>query len=31
LDGYGHFLARYDGDAHEVYADGELFYIMRID
>lgn len=31
LDGYGHFLAKYDGDAHEVYSDGELFYIMRID
>jgi hypothetical protein len=30
-DGYGHFLARYDGEAHEVYADGDLFYIMRID
>lgn len=31
LDGYGHFLARYDGEAHEVYDDGDLFYIMRID
>ena len=31
LDGYGHFLARYDGEAHEVYADGDLFYVMRID
>ena len=30
-DGYGHFLATYDGEAHEVYADGDLFYIMRID
>lgn len=30
-DGYGHFLAQYDGEAHEVYADGELFYVMRID
>jgi hypothetical protein len=30
-DGYGHYLATYDGDAHEVYADGDLFYIMRID
>jgi hypothetical protein len=31
MDGYGHFLATYDGEAHEVYADGDLFYIMRID
>lgn len=31
MDGYGHFLASYDGEAHEVYADGDLFYIMRID
>lgn len=31
IDGYGHFLATYDGEAHEVYADGDLFYIMRID
>ena len=30
-DGYGHYLATYDGEAHEVYADGDLFYIMRID
>jgi hypothetical protein len=31
MDGYGHYLATYDGEAHEVYADGDLFYIMRID
>ena len=30
-DGYGHYLATYDGEAHEVYDDGDLFYIMRID
>ena len=30
-DGYGHYLATYDGEAHEVYADGDLFYIIRID
>jgi len=30
-DGYGHYLAPYDGEAHEVYVDGDLFYIMRID
>lgn len=30
-DGYGHYLATYDGEAHEVYADGDLFYVMRID
>jgi hypothetical protein len=30
-EGYGHFLAQYDGEAHEVYADGDLFYVMRID
>lgn len=31
MDGYGHYLATYDGEAHEVYVDGDLFYIMRID
>jgi hypothetical protein len=31
MDGYGHYLATYDGEAHEVYDDGDLFYIMRID
>ena len=31
MDGYGHYLATYDGEAHEVYADGDLYYIMRID
>jgi hypothetical protein len=31
MDGYGHYLATYDGEAHEVVYDGELFYIMRID
>lgn len=31
MDGYGHYLATYDGEAHEVYTDGDLFYIMRID
>jgi hypothetical protein len=31
MDGYGYYLATYDGEAHEVYADGDLFYIMRID
>ena len=30
-DGYGHYLATYDGEAHEVYDDGDLFYIIRID
>lgn len=30
-DGYGHTLGRYDGEAHEVMANGELFYIIRID
>ena len=30
-DGYGQYLATYDGEAHEVYDDGDLFYIMRID
>ncbi len=31
IDGYGHFLASYDGNAHEVYDGRDLFYIMRID
>jgi hypothetical protein len=31
MDGYGHYLATYDGEAHEVYVDGDLFYVMRID
>jgi len=31
MEGYGHFLAQYDGEAHEVYDDGDLFYVMRID
>jgi hypothetical protein len=31
IDGYGQILARYDGEAHEVYVKNELFYIMRID
>lgn len=30
-DGYGHTLGRYDGEAHEVMENGELFYIIRID
>lgn len=31
MDGYGHYLATYDGEAHDVYDDRDLFYIMRID
>ena len=30
-DGYGHTLNRYDGSADEVFVDGDLFFIMRID
>ena len=30
-DGYGQLLGRYDGEAHEVMENGELFYIIRID
>jgi len=30
-DGYGHTLNSYDGTADEVYINGELFYVMRID
>jgi len=31
MDGYGHYLGIYDGEAHEVRYAGMLFYIMRID
>jgi hypothetical protein len=30
-DGYGHTLNRYDGNADEVFVDGDLFFVMRID
>jgi hypothetical protein len=30
-DGYGHTLNSYDGTADEVYVNGQLFYVMRID
>ena len=31
IDGYGHTLNRYDGNADEVFVDGDLFFVMRID
>jgi hypothetical protein len=31
VDGYGHVLNSYDGNADEVYVNGDLFYVMRID
>ena len=31
IDGYGHTLNRYDGTADEVFVDGDLFFVMRID
>jgi hypothetical protein len=31
VDGYGHTLNRYDGNADEVFVDGDLFFVMRID
>jgi hypothetical protein len=30
-DGYGHTLNRYDGTADEIFVDGDLFFVMRID
>jgi hypothetical protein len=31
IDGYGHTLNRYDGTADEMFLDGDLFFVMRID
>jgi hypothetical protein len=31
IDGYGHTLNRYDGTVDEVFLDGDLFFVMRID
>ena len=31
IDGYGVTLNRYDGTADEVFVDGDLFFVMRID
>jgi hypothetical protein len=31
IDGYGHTLNRYDGNADEMFLDGDLFFVMRID
>jgi hypothetical protein len=31
VDGYGHVLNSYDGSTDEVYVNGDLFYVMRID
>ena len=30
-DGYGEILNRYDGTADEIFLDGDLFFVMRID
>jgi hypothetical protein len=30
-DGYGDILNRYDGTADEIFLDGDLFFVMRID
>jgi hypothetical protein len=31
IDGYGNTLNRYDGTADEMFLDGDLFFVMRID
>jgi hypothetical protein len=31
IDGYGNTLNRYDGTADEIFLDGDLFFVMRID
>ena len=31
IDGYGHTLNRYDGTVDEIFLDGDLFFVMRID
>ena len=31
IDGYGNTLNRYDGTAEEMFLDGDLFFVMRID
>jgi hypothetical protein len=31
IDGYGHTLNRYDGTVDEMFLDGDLFFVMRID
>ena len=31
IDGYGNTLNRYDGTADEIFVDGDLFFVMRID
>jgi hypothetical protein len=30
-DGYGSCLSSYDGNSDEIYVQGQLFYVIRID